>query len=758
MLVNKISFTPSFIIQQQAHTTQTAPPNMEEPSVSLTPAFAYRDYDINFGARLFRTPANFYEQSFNQKNMPATMKEYLNADYEDRQNIPPNQMLRIVFDDLNEIKTLDFVPRVFPNEPLFENVSDTPKRNARTGILSEIQSMTSEMDEYPLFKDGNSNFGMYLLKKIYLEGKTLKEINKDFKQDLSKAYDGLITSEIDYDTLSAYGIKFPKTPFWKSFIATREDFPYEYKPRKIEISRLGQQRERSLADITAKRNQDDTRPPKFKVDKNFDPKGKKMGDAIIDGHGSIKHTEKALRRRGISNQEELSFVSKYMSEIMSIALEKTHASEEMRSYFENYDNMNKRQKEKMDNYWKSNPFMRDLQSLAISDTIKLFYEAYGADGNNEEFQDLLKYANNIKPARQESIKNHDLKQLELEETFANYPLTDLEQAAKEETPTVPEPKILTQEEMDKLAEEVALKNGAEVFEFTSPDGDRFKIFGNIDELYKNKMEEEFALMPQKLVQKFINFAQKSKYATHEYKKTAGLIANVPGFALEQLMPIDECRNISAKINKDFDSKYRIQMLAGEQAFAERLLAIKGDKYVNLLRLNAMELSKYAMNELNITKWSEEDQIKLDQDYEYYSTSLKNKDEISKLNMAFVEYLSNTNPDSANWKPFGEIDDICALLAATLIKYPDEKKNFNKMLRQSQFMERYGASARILLKPDVSPDVKKAKVKLMMSDLIAMQASNVINILSKNSDFIRKYVKDPNVAMGLLQRHFANKQN
>ena len=150
--------------------------------------------------------------------------------------------------------------------------------------------------------------------------------------------------------------------------------------------------------------------------------------------------------------------------------------------------------------------------------------------------------------------------------------------------------------------------------------------------------------------------------------------------------------------------------------------------------------------------------KIESDFAFYVFDKGNKDEINKLNMAFVEYLSNTNPDSANWKPFGETDDICALLAATLIKYPDEKKNFNKMLRQSQFMERYGASARILLKPDVSPEVKKAKVKLMMGDLIAVQTSNVINILSKNSDFIRKYVKDPNIAMGLLQRNYANKQN
>ena len=164
--------------------------------------------------------------------MPDTMREYLNADYSDRQNMPPAQMLRLVFDDLNEIKSLDFVPRIFPNEPLFKDLTDTPKRNARTGLVSEFESLKSEMDEIPLFKDGTSNLGMYILKKIYLEGKTVSEINKDFKNDISDDYKDLITSEIDHNTTSAYGIKFPRRAFWKSFIATREDFPYVYKPRK----------------------------------------------------------------------------------------------------------------------------------------------------------------------------------------------------------------------------------------------------------------------------------------------------------------------------------------------------------------------------------------------------------------------------------------------------------------------------------------------------------------------------------------------
>ena len=68
-------------------------------------------------------------------------------------------------------------------------------------------------------------FWKYILKKIYLNGKTVKEINKDFyDNDMNEAYKGIITRPIDSKTTAAYGIQYPKTPFWNSFIATREEY------------------------------------------------------------------------------------------------------------------------------------------------------------------------------------------------------------------------------------------------------------------------------------------------------------------------------------------------------------------------------------------------------------------------------------------------------------------------------------------------------------------------------------------------------
>jgi len=97
--------------------------------------------DLTFTARLFRTPENFYAQPFNKNGMPETMKDYLNADYLDRQKMPPAQMLKLVFDDINETKNLEQVKRIFPDEPLFKDLTDTPNRKVKTGILAEIDVM-----------------------------------------------------------------------------------------------------------------------------------------------------------------------------------------------------------------------------------------------------------------------------------------------------------------------------------------------------------------------------------------------------------------------------------------------------------------------------------------------------------------------------------------------------------------------------------------------------------------------------------------
>ena len=352
---------------------------------------------------------------------PVSYGDY--ADYEDRQKMPPAQMLKLVFEDIKETKNLEQVKRLYYDEPLFKNLTDTPNRKARTGILAEIDLMKE--DGKSLFKNGNDNLGHYILKKIYTEAKTLKEINTDFKKDISVYYKDL--SPIGYDTLAAYGIKFPNNAFWKSLTATREEFPYEYKPRNPLKT------DRQLNAVhTVRQNVNTEEKKRFEKVKDWEID--KLADSLIKGNGNSEETAKHIKKTGISDKGALTFVAKYMSEINSVVLEKLHVSPEMSEFFENYEGLSKSQKQILDDYWK-NPETKELRSKVMKSTIKFFFDVYGTDGQNEEFQELLEYAHNIKPKRIEQMKEHNRIQEEYNNLFAQTDVDESEAADNEIAPS-----------------------------------------------------------------------------------------------------------------------------------------------------------------------------------------------------------------------------------------------------------------------------------------------------------------------------------
>ena len=108
--------------KEQNSSLQTSP--MQE-TTGIPGMYAYRDYNISFGARLFRSPQNFYEQEFNEQNMPKSLHEYIyeTGDPEFRRSVPPAQAMKEVFGKISEAKDLDEVRKMFPDEPLFKNLS-----------------------------------------------------------------------------------------------------------------------------------------------------------------------------------------------------------------------------------------------------------------------------------------------------------------------------------------------------------------------------------------------------------------------------------------------------------------------------------------------------------------------------------------------------------------------------------------------------------------------------------------------------------
>ncbi len=717
------------------------------------PSGAYRDYNITFGAQINRTPANFY--AFNQKNLPDMMKAYLNRDYEDRQHMPPAQMMKEVYGDLAlpQITSLDFIPRIFPDEPLFANLTDIPNRKARKGLVSQVETMKDEFKDIPLFKDGSSNLGVYLLRKIYIEGKQCKEIKEDFNKDLSKEYEGLITEPVEYSTFSAYGIKFPKVPFWNSFVVTRDDWNYVYKPRKIEGSALStsEKREITLADIISGKVPPEVKPPKFKIEKRT---VERMTDAVLNGHGSSNVTEKLLKRKGLQDNEEISFVSRYLGQIMSVALEKIHASEEMRDFFEHYDDLTKSQQKKLESYWHNNPKMRQLQSLAISDTIKLFFEAYGSDGNNEEFQGLLTYADSIKPARELKDMLHNKRQAEYDQMFA-----ELDAAVAEQTPIQAEENIIdstlnkmSDEELQALMELEAKKQGAKLFKFTSPEGRPYVYVCNVDEVFETNLREDMILLPTAFVNRYYKFIQNSPLATEAYKEAVALRPKVEDFAKDQLLSLSELRGISTEINKTYNIKYPQGVTACDQALAELIFEKmpSNSRYTPMLDRETSYLIGVAEDSLGISKWSDSDMAKLNKLYSEYSTPIQSKQDLSGINRVLVDYISNFNENSSSDSdPF--FSDLIKLLGTNINRNQKYRNMLEKVIRQTKFIENYGGTSKLLLKPGVSSRLRDERCNIMVKDLIQRYVEDLIPILTLSTINIQKCISDAGIRDSLILR-------
>lgn len=486
----------------KTNTTQTIPMQMN----------AYQDFNINFRGR---TPENFYEQEFNVRHMPERMKKYLQENYEVRKHIPPEQIMNESFKYLEVTENFDEVKDIYPE---FSNLHDANLKG-RTGILADIK-LSRELSDTPLFKDGSDNLGIYLLRKIYLEGKTIKEINKDFyEKDLNPEYKGAITQPITYSTTSAYGIQYPKTDFWNSFIATRD----EYKKFFVDLPK---QNKSQLKQELVKK-QHTTEPEKKYTRKYALKKYQKqlLKDDIKKSKGDVDQLEKAIRRRFTKDDPEAAFIVKYLSPIMTIAADRIHLSEEEKLFAET----NKTNENFFARFWKAKPELLEQYSTAITDTIELFEETYESGGMipiNSEYQvikegventkpidfvpqrfvELLDYTQTIVPTRLQKYAEHEKLQSKWDEHF-KWRYGEIEETA---------PAII-KKNATELLKEVAQDNNAQVYMLKGVNGNEVAITGNLDEFLGDYLRKEYFGFPPKFVNMLINFTLKHPMMTENAK-------------------------------------------------------------------------------------------------------------------------------------------------------------------------------------------------------------------------------------------------
>ena len=617
----------------------------------------YKDFNINFRGR---TPENFYAQEFNVKNMPETMKSYLSEDYETRKYLPPEQVMNQSFKYLDVIDNFSDVKSTYPDETLFENLHEANLKG-RTGILSDIK-IAKEMSDTPLLKDGSDNFGMYLLKKIFLEGKTIKEINKDFyEKDLAAEYKGAVTQPITYGTTSAYGIKYPKTDFWNSFIATRD----EYKKFIVDLPKQNKNdlKKELAAKFGTSRNTTQTTSVRNGAEKTEKAPRRKYSikkyqrdqikKDIKDAKADVNKVEKSIRKHFTQNDPEASFIVKYLSPIMTIAADRVHLSEEEKDFAEMLQSQGKKVENLFGQFWKAKPELLDNYSTMITDTIDLFEETYEEGGaipiNNEyqvitdkvknqkpidfvspRFLELLDHVQTIVPNRMAKYAKHDELQKEWEEHFR----TKYEEVQQE---TVIPQETSKTNMIDQLEVE-AEKNNGKVYTLRGVDGEDIKIVANLDETFSDYIRSLNRGMPSSYVNASISKALKNPLVTEDAKLSFSV--------LKLLDRLDDDR-ILGKTERDCIINVLQSDIVGETCAASMAMADVYSEfsehperiYRNLQEKNqtvdTQELSKMIL----LHGGKQEVNAELNRLYSLYRKPLSDAEKL-KISNIIVDYLRN----------------------------------------------------------------------------------------------------------------------
>ena len=377
-----------------------------------------KNYQPYFGARIDCPPQDFYAQ--NMELMPITVKNYLKFDFENNSLKEPAILQREAFEDLYLCENAKDVKELFPDEPLFKNLKSLDEINPRRGYLHDLKVLQD--DNYRALKS-KEDITIYLLKKIYLEGKTLEEINEDFKIDANPEFlDEANYSKNGYflgSTLEALGVNFPKLSYWNSFQRRKKPrvITDEQKARQSQkmiiywsllseeerskrAEKIHQARSEGCENINRTIVQNKERKPRIFTDEQKAEQSQKMIMywALLPEEERAKRIEKLKE----SLTERDNILLQYMSPIMIIAAERVGLSEKMVEFYHKYSmteylpddisNLSKSQNEKLQKFWDKNPQLKKDFSKAISETIELFRK----DQENGQIDEFLALATAIR--------------------------------------------------------------------------------------------------------------------------------------------------------------------------------------------------------------------------------------------------------------------------------------------------------------------------------------------------------------------------
>ena len=740
MNIQKIGFNPySYPILQKQ--TSDYKQQQIQSDYNYNP-IAYRDYNISFTGR---TPEDFYNQDFNRDNMPSTMKDYLFFDYENRQHIPPEQMMREVFKYIEIADNFADVKSIYPNEELFQNLHENHK-NSRKDVLSEIDAARG-LSDAPLLKDGSDNFGMYLLRKIYLEGKTLKEISKDFlEKDINDEYKGIITEPVKYSTLDAYGISYPNLAFWKSFISTRDEYKKFFLtlPKNDVIPGVNVPTAKSHSTDAKSAVENPQKPKSHK--RRFHIKSHQKKDIAKDIADKkvtdVESVKKIVRKRFGKDDPEASFIVRYMSPIMTVAAHRAHMSEELKAFAEYERNSGKAGDENtmLARFWKRNPKMLEVFSSAVTDTMDMFEDIYGEGGQiaintnleqitmqsekrkiidfvNPEFLDLLRYTQSIEPERTKRYELHDVLQKQWEEHFAerygnmtSAPENDIQK---------PQTKEINEAEFEEKLNKEANKNGAKVYKLHRSDGQYGYITANLDQVLRDQVKSFAKYLPTKYADKYIKSTLEQDFSEN-FKLTLAVSSFNLRLPPEQQVDFDDERLQTREQHQE--ESYKLVKFHFDNSISERAArfamidTMLSNKDINLTDPETMKMPAYSIYEDMVAEDSSIDEFNsamlankkmIDRRYDSYSAPLTTS-EVGKVMNVIFDCISNYNSQ----KTILDNKDVVEIISMMKEVMPIER-NYETLNLFFSFLVKEYPFVKSLIFKGQNEDMKNAKFEVIM---------------------------------------------
>ena len=131
----------------------------------------YNDYMLSFGARVDKGVDRFYET--NKDRMPQTVKIYIES-LDDKSKVSPLEAQQKAYELLEIAQSVEDIKNAYSDEQLFKDLINPLESRATRGILNSLKENDEllKLSGQGVLKD-KSNLTVYLVKKVFLENKTV---------------------------------------------------------------------------------------------------------------------------------------------------------------------------------------------------------------------------------------------------------------------------------------------------------------------------------------------------------------------------------------------------------------------------------------------------------------------------------------------------------------------------------------------------------------------------------------------------------